>query len=269
MRGTSRESLDAVRDTLAQRLESADAGAVGSELFSVAGVLDSSAALRRALTDANNDGESKARLVAKLLGGQVSETTLGIVGDLARARWSATRDLGDALVELGVDATVQGADKAGELDTVEDQLFRFGRILQGDPALYGAVTDRRAPASAKTDLVQKLLAGKASAYTVRLATQVAAHPRGQRVEKALEELGQSIAEQRQRKVAVVTTAVDLDNLQRTRLQQALARIYGRAIQLNIEVDPRLVGGLRIQVGGEVIDASVLTRLDEAQRRVAG
>ena len=49
----------------------------------------------------------------------------------------------------------------------------------------------------------------------------------------------------------------------------LEQTYGRAVKLNISLDPDVLGGLRIQVGQEVVDSTVAARLDDARRRLAG
>ena len=77
------------------------------------------------------------------------------------------------------------------------------------------------------------------------------------------------AERRQQLTAVVTTAVDLTEEQRTRLAGALQQIYSKPVQLQIVHDEDVIGGIRVQIGDEVVDGTVLRRLDEAKRHLAG
>jgi F-type H+-transporting ATPase subunit delta len=242
---------------------------LGSELFALADVLDSSAQLRRTVTDANVAAEAKAGLVRSLFAERVSPAALEVLTDLARARWSRSRDVPDALEELGVRAVVAQADADAVLDLVEDELFRFSRIIQGNPALYAAFTDRAASREARFSLVDSLLGGKANLHTIALAKQALARPSGRRIEDALDDIVHTIAAGQRRSVAVVTSAVPLSPAQHTRLAEALSRIYHRHIDVKVDHDPHLVGGLRIEVGDEVIDGSVLARLDDAERRMAG
>jgi F-type H+-transporting ATPase subunit delta len=282
MRGASAESLAQARERIEPLLarepgllsrlvgaETPDASTVGEELFAVTRLLDSSAALRRALTDPNSDGESKAGLVGRLLDGKVSGATVDVVSGLARSRWSSSRDLADACEELGVQATLAGAERDGVLEQVEDELFRFGRIVAGDRELRAALTDRTAPQESRTGLITRLLEGRATPATLVLAREVVGSPRGRRLEQALDDTGQAIAARRDRSVARVVSALPLTEDQRTRLSEALGRVYGRSMHLDVDVDPSLVGGLRIQVGDEVIDASVVARLARAERQLAG
>jgi F-type H+-transporting ATPase subunit delta len=148
-------------------------------------------------------------------------------------------------------------------------LFRTSRIIAGSPELRVSLSDRSAPVEHRIALIDGLLAGKVSNQTGRLARQAVAAPRGRSLDRTLETYAVVAAERRSRVVATVTAAVPLTAEQRERLSSALATIYGHEIQLNIDVDPRLVGGIRVEIGDEVIDGSMISRLGEARRRLAG
>lgn len=287
MQGTSRGALAAAVDRVEPLLatqerggvrgvidkvtgrDDTDAGRLGEELFAVATLLDSSVGLRRALTDPSRDAEAKAGLVGRLLDPHVSGTTVDVVGGMARDRWSTSRDLADACEHLGALAVMASAQHEDALDAVEDEVFRFGRIVDGAPELRAALADRKRSGADKAVLVDNLLSGKVRPQTLVLARQAVLAPRGRRLHEVLEEFGRAAARRRDRMVARVSAAVALTEEQRERLTQVLARIYERTMHLDVEVDTDLLGGLRVQVGDEVIDASILTRLDEARRRLAG
>lgn len=269
MQGSSRVSMAAATDRVEPLLGTSEVAGLGDELFAVVRLLDSSVGLRRALSDPSRDPQTKADLVARLLSGKVSGTTVDVVSGMARDRWSSARDLADAAEHLGVLAVVASAQNDGTLDTLEDELFRFGRIVVADTALHRALQDRAVPAQSRAQLVEQLLAGKVTPQTLVLARQAAAYPRGRRLDAALDAFGQVAAERRNRLVATVQCAVPLTLAHRERLAAALTRIYGRTMHLDVDVVPEVLGGMRIQVGDEVIDASVVTRLDEARRRLAG
>jgi F-type H+-transporting ATPase subunit delta len=269
-RGVSEESFAAGQDRLETLLASpgTDASALGGDLFSVTDLLASNPALRRALTDPAREGQAKADLVERLLGGQVSGPAVDVVAGLARGRWSRSGDLTEAVEAYAVTSVLAGAERAGRLDAVEDELFRFARIIEGDQNLRDAFSYRTEGADRKGQLVRQLLGGRAAPETVRLAVQAAAHPRGLRTEQVLEQLVQAAADRRQQLVAHVVAAAPLTTEQRGRLEAALQRRYGR-VRLNIDVDPEVMGGLRVQVGSELVDGTVTARLDEARRRMAG
>ncbi|WP_338896043.1 F0F1 ATP synthase subunit delta [Streptomyces sp. TG1A-60] len=270
MNGASREALAAARERLDALTDSTsvDAGSLAGELAAVTALLHREVSLRRVLTDPAQAGEAKAELVGRLLGGQVSGTTADLVAGLVRSRWSQARDLVDALEELADLADLTDAQKSGTLDDVEDELFRFGRIVSSNTGLRSALTDRAASTSAKGELLHSLLGGRAQATTERLVTRLVSAPRGRSLEAGLESLSKLAAERRNRMVAVVTSAVPLSEPQKQRLGAALAKLYGRAMHLNLDVDPEVLGGIRVQVGDEIINGSIADRLEDAGRRMA-
>jgi F-type H+-transporting ATPase subunit delta len=270
MNGASREALAAARERLDALTDSTSvtAASLSDELAAVTALLDREVSLRRVLTDPAQAGEAKAELVQRLLGAQVSGGTADLVSGMVRSRWSQPRDLVDALEQLADLADLTAAQRDGTLDDVEDELFRFGRIVSSSTELRAALTDRAAGTSAKTELLHRLLGGRAKPATARLVTRLVTAPRGRSLEAGLESLSKLAAERRHRMVAVVTSAVPLSDRQKQRLGAALAKLYGRPMHLNLDVDPTVVGGVRVQVGDEVINGSIADRLDEAARRMA-
>ncbi|MEU7569366.1 F0F1 ATP synthase subunit delta [Streptomyces fradiae] len=271
MNGASREALAAARERLDALTDntSVDAGKLAEELAAVTALLDREVSLRRVLTDPAQAGEAKADLAARLLSGQVGGETVDLVSGMVRSRWSASRDLVDALEELADTADLTAAQRAGVLDDVEDELFRFGRIATSSPELRAALSDRAATATAKGELLRRLLGGRAHAVTERLIVRLVTQPRGRSLEAGLRSLSRLAAARRDRVVAVVTSAVPLTDQQKRRLGAALARMYGRETHLNLDVDPTVLGGISVRIGDEVVDGTIATRLDEASRRLAG
>ncbi|MFP1626570.1 F0F1 ATP synthase subunit delta [Streptomyces sp. 5K101] len=271
MNGASREALAAAHESLDALTDntSVDAAKLAGELAAVTALLDREVSLRRVLTDPAQAGEAKAELAGRVLGGQVGGETADLVKGMVRARWSQSRDLVDALEELANTADLTAAQQAGVLDNVEDELFRFGRILSSSTELRSALTSRSATAAAKGELLSGLLGGKAEQVTERLVVRLVTYPRGRSLEAGLESLSKLAAARRNRVVAVVTSAVPLTEAQKQRLGAGLARMYGREMHLNLEVDPEVLGGISVRVGDEVINGTIAERLDEAQRRIAG
>ncbi|MCS0634226.1 F0F1 ATP synthase subunit delta [Streptomyces sp. LP05-1] len=271
MNGASREALAAARERLDALTDSTsvDAEKLAGELAAVTALLDREVSLRRVLTDPAQAGEAKAELAGRLLSGQVGGATVDLVSGMARSRWSRSRDLADATEELADTADLTAAQRTGGLDDVEDELFRFGRIVASSTELRAALTDKSATAAAKGELLRGLLGGRAHPATVRLVTRLVTHPRGRSLEAGLESLSRLAAGRRDRMVAVVTSAVPLTDQQKQRLGAVLAKLYGRQMHLNLDVDPAVLGGISVRVGDEVIDGTVADRLGEAARRLAG
>jgi F-type H+-transporting ATPase subunit delta len=264
--------LERARDRISgtpRAVSGADLTGLAEELFAVARLLDGQPSLRRALSDPAATPDARAGLARRLLTGKVGGSTLELVEAMVRQRWSRPLDLVEAAETLGVEAALDAADVQGELDGVEDELFRFGRIVAGDPDLSRLLSDRTASAKGKTELLDRLLAGKVSPVSALLLRNVLTASHGGQAEVAIERLSETAAGRRGRSVAFVTTAVALTAAQEQRLTQILGRLYGRTIGLQVTVDPDVLGGLIIRVGDEVIDGSVVHRLEAAGRRLTG
>ena len=150
MRGSSRTSARAVQETFQSVLDGqVDRARLGEDLFGITDALDGTIALRRAVSDPSRDGADKAGLVEKLFGGKVSPEAVVVAKKAAGQRWAAERDLTDTLESLAVASVVAAAEAQGRADQMEDDLFRFERIVAGNPGLRDALTDRRADPESK------------------------------------------------------------------------------------------------------------------------
>ncbi|GAB3591322.1 F0F1 ATP synthase subunit delta [Angustibacter peucedani] len=270
MQGASRESLAAAREQLDALLAraGADGVSVGTALHAVVDLLDANVSLRRALTDPSHQGEAKAALVGRLLDGKASADVVELLGQMVRGRWSRARDLADALEQLAGAAVVAGAEQADRADRVEDELFRFERVVDADPRLARALADRAAPASSKAALLDDLLREKAAPETRTLVHRVVLSGRERNLDRALDGLVELAAARREQLVAHVKVALPLTDDHRTRLVAALGQLYGKAVHLNVDVDPHVLGGIRVEIGDEVLDGTVARKLDDVRRRMA-
>jgi F-type H+-transporting ATPase subunit delta len=276
MEASSRAAMDAARAALAEQTQGAPSNrrgdtllALTDELFAVARLLDAQPALRRALSDASVRPEDRAGLVRRLLGSQLSPAALAVVEAVARQRWSRPLDLVEATETLAVEAALDAAEARRELDAVEDELFRFGRIISGNDELLRILADRAAPREGKLALLDRLLSGKVSPVTERLVRNSLTTSHVHNPENAVERLSEVAARRRGQSVAHVVSAVALTAVQERRLVELLERLYGRTMGLQVQVDPSILGGLVIRVGDEVIDGSIAHRLEAAGRRLAG
>ncbi|SCK55452.1 F0F1 ATP synthase subunit delta [Streptomyces sp. WMMB 322] len=271
MNGASRDAQAAARESLTALTDntSVDATQLADELAAVTGLLDREVRLRRVLADPSRSGEQKAELVRTVLGDRVGGPTVDLVSGMVRSRWSAPRDLVDATEELADSADLVAAERAGSLEETEDELFRFSRTVASAPDLRAALANPSADPEAKARLVQTLLGGKVRPATERLVTRLVSQPRGRSLEAGIEGLSKLAAERRDRSVAIVTSAVPLSDQQKERLGSVLARLYGRRMHLNLDVDPEVLGGITVRIGDEVINGSIADRLSEAERRMAG
>ncbi len=269
MRGTSGASLAQAQARFEPVLAAAGDKAVelANELFAVAAALDGSASLRRSMSDPSRSETDKAALAGAVLQG-FDPRVVELVSTLASSRWAHDGDIADAVEELGVDAALASAQARGALEKVEDEIFQLTRALVGSREARQILSDSSTAPERRRAFVAALLAGKADAVTTVLAEQATVALRGRRFVPTLGWYGDLAAQRRQRLVASVTSAVDLDKSRRKRLGELLEQAYGRAVQLNVTVDPQVIGGLRVQVGSDVVNSTVLSRLADARRRLA-
>jgi F-type H+-transporting ATPase subunit delta len=264
----SRESLATALSELDAYVDSAsaaDLSRLGEELFAVTRLLTEQRGLRRLLSDPSSPESARGGLVQRLLGQQVAAPTLDVAVWLVRARWSRASDLVTAFETLARQSLLAVAEKDATLDDVEDQLFRFGRVLDREPELAKLLADTTAPAERRVALLDQLVAGKVSPVAAVLLRETVRLPRDRHLDVVCEELAELAAARRDRSVAKVTAPVPLTPAQEQRLTDTLSRLYGRPISLQVELDPSVLGGLVVQVGGEVIDGSVASKLAAARR----
>jgi F-type H+-transporting ATPase subunit delta len=248
--------------------DGADAARLADDLFGVADVLRREPSLRRTVTDASLPADAKAGLVRSIFGDALDPNSLDVVTSAVGHRWTAPRDLADALEHLGVIAVVKSAEQHDEADALEDELFAFARLVADNSELRDALSDPARSVADKQALVRGLLEGKATAAAIRLASQsvVGTH---RTVALAVEDYQKVAAEHRHRLTATVRVARPLAEQDARRLAEALERQYGRPVHLNELVDPDVLGGIRVEIGDDVIDGTVSSRLHEARRRLAG
>jgi F-type H+-transporting ATPase subunit delta len=270
MQGSSRRALAQLQQAFDTRRDAgADSVAISEDLLAVAAVLSREIKLRNALADPGAEPDSRSRIAEQIFEGKVNSDALALLQEAVRARWSRSRDLVDSVEAIAAQAAFTVAEREGRLDRVEDELFRFGRTIAGSASLRNVLAQPDIGAEQKRALLESLLAGKADPTTRRLLDHVVSAPRGRRIEDALIELSELAAQRRDRLIADVRVAAALTEDQHRRLTAALSRIYGRDVSLQVAIDPEVLGGAVVTVGDEVIDGTVLNRLEQARRQVAG
>ncbi|WP_165358444.1 F0F1 ATP synthase subunit delta [Haloactinopolyspora alba] len=244
------------------------ASEVGDALFSVAGFLVSRPSVRRALTDTGRAPEDRESFIRGLIADQVDAAAVDVVAACARERWSGPGELSAAVEEFGVLAHLLAARFNGRLDTVEEEIFRFGQVVRGDRELRSALLNTAAPVESLRTLVRTLVEGKAVPETTRLVEYAVTERRMRSLEAQLEHIMALAAKQRERRIAVAHVAAPLSPQQRERLERNLAERAGGPVLLNVVVEPGLVGGVRVEFDDEVVDGTVTSRIDAARRRLA-
>ncbi len=240
---------------------------VVDELAGLARVLAAEPRLRRVLVDPGLPGGVKRALLADLGRGRLRQASVTLLAELVDHQRVGTRELVDLLTELTARAAFTAAEQAGTLARVEDELFRFGALVQAQPRLRSALTDPALPVAPKQQLVADLLAGKADPHTTRLVALLIDLHRGRDLDTWTEELAGLAAERRHRVVAEVRTAVPLDQARQARLAEVLRSITGKPVELRCTVDTSVLGSVVARIGDEVFDGSVRSQLQQARAQL--
>ena len=266
LRGASAEAMADLRAQLGTPATLADAATIGDELFSVSDLLRADPALRRFATDASVPAEARKGLARQVFEGKVSAATLAIVESAFGHRWTSQRDLPDVLERLSEIAITKST--GAKADQLADELFGVGQLLAKNPELRDALSNPGRSVDDRAALVDTVLDDKVLPATVTLTKQALAGTYGT-LSAALEVYREVVAEAAGGGVATVRVAKPLSDGDRERLQKALSQQYGRDVHINEVVDADVIGGLRVEIGDDVIDGTVAGRLDDARRRLAG
>jgi F-type H+-transporting ATPase subunit delta len=242
---------------------------VASELYAVAALLVAQVRLRRVLGDAASDADGRAQFAGSLLQGQVGAQTIEIVKVAVAQRWSSPWDLAEALERAGDDSLFASAESQGLLDSVEDELFRFERILDGAGELAELLDEQDVDAERRVSLLDTVVAGKVHPITLQLLHHAVASERKTGINLAIDDLLDVAAARKAQSVARVASPIELSAEQQSRLAAVLTEMYGRPINVRTAVDPSIRGGLVVRVGDELIDGSITTRLLQARSALAG
>jgi len=267
LKGASRQSLAVTRSALEKLISAVDAATaakISADLFAMVKVLDSSSAVRRALTDYARDESAKSTLGKDIFKGLGSVKALEIFSKMAGLRWSSPRDFGNVLEFLGVQALVASAEKSGSLAD-----FAVSETIAKSPELRAFFAVRNVVSAPKSELLTSLLSGKVTQATLDLTSYLVDHPRGRNVEAGLNDFAAAIAQIKDRQIAHVVSATALSAEQISRLAKSLTKTFGREIKVNASVKQEVVGGMSIRVADELIDGTLLTRISQADRLLAG
>ncbi|MBJ7340612.1 F0F1 ATP synthase subunit B/delta [Mycolicibacterium sp.] len=271
LRAASRAAFAALTkefDQVAGSLDAAGLNSLADELASVVRLLIAEPTLTKHLAEPTDDPAPKVRLVDRLLSDKVGAPAANVVKTAASQRWSTESDLVDGVEYAARLALLKRAEVEDQVDDVEDQLFRFGRVLDAQPRLTALLSDYTTPADGRIALLDKVVAGTGiDGIAAALLSQTVGQLRGERADEAVVDLAELAVARRGEVVAHVDAAAELSDAQRTRLAELLTRIYGHPVAVQLNVDPELLGGLSITVGDEVIDGSIASRLAAAQNQL--
>jgi ATP synthase F1 delta subunit len=277
-----------------------EAALVAEELGQVEQLIVGTPALATTLTDTVVPATARRAVVNDLFGSRVTAATLRLVvrivdtesapditvglhdvAELAfvmqgRSDDEAATDDELLLGRMAARAMIAGYAMAvfevlpevSELDDIEDELFRFARVVESTPALRSALTDRTLPLPLRRGVVGDLLSDRAHPATVRLVDE-ALRGRTRDLVATLDWLVVQAAQARGWRVARVRTAREIDAGEREQLSGALERLAGAPVELQVFVDESLLGGATVQIGDLLVDATIRHRLEQLQEHLLG
>jgi len=242
---------------------------VASELDGFARLLATQVRLRKALSDPGLPPEPKRALLQELGHGQLDEATVELLATAAEHQRVPPREFTGVVAELAAQAAFTAAEEAGELERVEDELFRFATLVERDHRVRSALTNPGLPVENKRAFVAELLGGRggASDRTAALVDLLVEMDEGHDLDREAKALAELAARRRNRVVAEVRTAVELDGERRARLAEVLTRITGRPVDLRCTVDEAILGSVVVRIGDDLFDGSVRTRLELAREQL--
>ena len=266
--GSSRQSLLSLRAALDSKLKDLSHPAAiefATDLFTVLTVLSSSVGVRRALTDNSRDANSKAELISNLFGKNIGAPAQALMASASSLRWSNPAELADAIERLAVEAEASAAEKNNELEKLEDQLFDFTRVLIANPDLRQALNTSADSDAGKVALLEAVVKSKYANSTINLLRRVVVLRRGRSIDSTLTTYSHYVSTRKDRLVAHIKSAIALSDAQRSKLVAALTKQMGKEVHVNIEIDPKVLGGISIRYADDVIDGTIFNRLVQAGR----
>ena len=267
MASSTRQALAQAKEALAPQLAKADLK-FAEEIFGIGVAIGSSIQLRNILSDPSGEKKAKAGALTAVFGKSVSKEALEFATTLSGYRWSKGGDLVAAFTQLGVYTIAGIVAKAKKLEELEAELFAFNQALASDRELQTAFSSRQASLEAKLELIDALTSKKVSEAAAILLRNAVINARNVRLAVVLDGFIKQVSAYASRLVANVTVASELSKSQLERLEATLTKTYGQEINLNVEIDPSILGGVKVQVSGEIIDGSVVARLNQAKMQLA-
>lgn len=271
MRGEASRIADRVsRDSLAPKLRDSgeDAWRIGNELFTITSALDHNIQLERALTDPSRPVEDKVAVVKTLIGDQAHPLVMEIMSDLVSRRWSRVSDIANAVEDFGVDGMMYYADYTNTTLQVSNELAELHSALLNLPVVRTKLYDATVSSEARVKLLYSLI-GDAdfTKVTKRLAEHATCNLRNRRYLQTIQWLINKFSRHMGESMVTVTTATPLSKEQVEKLIAIYSAKTGHPVHINSVVDPTVMGGMRIQVGDEVTDNTVVAQLQNLHRKV--
>jgi F-type H+-transporting ATPase subunit delta len=286
-------TLQGYTAAVAQAAGPGELATIAADLEAIEQLVLSNAQLRAALSDTSVPGPARRAVMLDLLEGKVSAGARRLASFASGAvaaqevvsalNWLSfrVRHVAEGQTdEPGLSLTQSRQRVAGfaaalyedmtteALESLEDDLFRFARIVAATPGLRAALTDRDRAVASRQGLVTQLLEGKVPETTLKLANYAVAGGRARDFVGTLDFLVEQTAQARGWRIARVRSAAPIDDAQRSELSDSLGALAGGPVELQVEIDDSLLSGALIRIGDLQVDATARGRLDALKEHFA-
>ena len=241
----------------------------GESILLLADAITGSKTLLTTLTDSGISPEARAGVAKDVLAKIGTNDAVSLISEAVKMRWSQTQDLVQGLEASGARALFAASEVKNELDRVEDEVFAFERAIAASGELELLLADPNMTTSARSNVINDLVGKTFSATSILLVNHAISHRHGRSITSTLGDLQKLAAARRGRVLAEVTSAIALTRDQEERLTTALTAIYKQEVQVQVVIDKKVIGGVAVRVGDEVIDGTVANRLAQVRRQLAG
>lgn len=160
------------------------------------------------------------------------------------------------------------ATLADVVDAVDADLVSVTKAVRGHVDLRQALTDTSLPAEKKRDILRAIFGESVAPETLAIVTLMVERGRTDSIGDLAREFSETAEARRGVVVVEVTTAIELNEALRAKLVKQLTGAVGRPVSLRERVDRSILGGIRINVAGRVLDGTVTSQLDGVRQALA-
>lgn len=261
MGAQTRDSLQQLAE--AARSHSGVASAAVSGLFEAGHALQAYPSLLSALADPGHEASERRALIDQALA-QLDEGARALLAEVSALSWSKPADLLVGVQTFAVRLVAVGAD----VDQVVSQLLGFSRVVRSHAELQLALSDKRQSVGTKRSIIAHIGKKALDSNALLVVEHIASAPGRKRASEALIDAARIVLDQGGRSLAEVQVAAELSSSQLQAVASTLDARFGRPHYLDVVVDPEVIGGIRIQVGDVVIDASIARQLHDMRLQLA-
>lgn len=240
---------------------------LGHQMLGVAHIIAENRPLLNSLTDPARTNADKQKLAREVFTGTADAAVVEQLCELVTGHWLDPIKLLTRMHDLGIESVIAGSVSASV--PVEDELFAVINVLKRDRQLRQALDPSRlSTPDQRARLAARLFESQLSEAALTLLVWCARHEVRAGITYNLRRVCELAARRRGLVIADVTSAVELTQAQQQRLIKALAKRTGHDVELHLEVDPEVIGGLRILVDERLYDNTTRSALKALRTQIA-